>query len=182
LNRYKPKKILTGCPHCFNTLKNEYPAFGAQYDVVHHTTFLSDLIKEGKLKPVKGETGEVTFHDSCYLGRWNDVYDDPREILKAIPELNVKEMPRNKNKGLCCGAGGARMFMEETIGKRINVERTEEALGTLGCGGSSTPAGAKVIAAACPFCSTMLTDGLKTKEKQDVVVVKDLAEILDAST
>lgn len=184
LNRYKPKKILTGCPHCFNTLKNEYPAFGAQYDVVHHTTFLSDLIKEGKLKPVKGETGEVTFHDSCYLGRWNDVYEDPRDILRAIPELNVKEMPRNKNKGLCCGAGGARMFMEETIGKRINVERTEEALGALGCGGSSAeaPKGAKVIAAACPFCSTMLTDGLKTKEKQDVVVVKDLAEILDAST
>jgi Fe-S oxidoreductase len=181
LNRYKPKKILTGCPHCFNTLKNEYPAFGAQYDVVHHTTFLSDLIRDGKLKPVKGETGEVTFHDSCYLGRWNDVYDDPREILRAIPELNLKEMPRNKNKGLCCGAGGARMFMEETIGKRINVERTEEALATLGANGES---GAKVktIAAACPFCSTMLTDGLKTKEQQDIVVVKDLAEILDAST
>ena len=172
LNRYKPKKILTGCPHCFNTLKNEYPAFGAQYDVVHHTTFLSDLIKEGKLKPKKTETGEITFHDSCYLGRWNNVYDDPREILAAIPELNVKEMPRAKNKGLCCGAGGARMFMEETIGKRINVERTEEALGT----------GAKVIAAACPFCSTMLTDGVKSKEKQDSVSVKDVAEILDHAT
>jgi Fe-S oxidoreductase len=172
LNRYKPRKILTGCPHCFNTLKNEYPAFGAQYDVVHHTTFLSDLIKEGKLKPGKTATGEVTFHDSCYLGRWNDVYEDPRDILKAIPELNVKEMPRTKNKGLCCGAGGARMFMEETIGKRVNVERTEEALAT----------GAKVIAAACPFCSTMLTDGVKSKEKQDQVVVKDLAEILDEAT
>lgn len=172
LNKYKPKKILTGCPHCFNTLKNEYPAFGAQYDVVHHTTFLSDLIKEGKLKPQKTEAGEITFHDSCYLGRWNDVYSDPREILAAIPELNVKEMPRNKNKGLCCGAGGARMFMEETIGKRINVERTEEALAT----------GAKVIAAACPFCSTMLTDGVKSKEKQDQVFVKDVAEILDHAT
>jgi Fe-S oxidoreductase len=172
LNRYKPRKILTGCPHCFNTLKNEYPAFGAQYDVVHHTTFLADLIREGKLKPQKTATGEVTFHDSCYLGRWNDVYDDPRDILNAIPELNVTEMPRTKNKGLCCGAGGARMFMEETIGKRINVERTEEALAT----------GAKVIAAACPFCSTMLTDGVKAKEKQETVVVKDIAEILDAAT
>jgi Fe-S oxidoreductase len=172
LNRYKPKKILTGCPHCFNTLKNEYPAFGAQYDVVHHTTFLSDLIKEGKLKPQKTESGEIIFHDSCYLGRWNNVYDDPRKILAAIPELNVKEMPRNKNKGLCCGAGGARMFMEEKIGKRINVERTEEALAT----------GAKVIAAACPFCSTMLTDGVKSKEQQDNVLVKDVAEILDAAT
>lgn len=173
LNRYKPKKILTGCPHCFNTLKNEYPAFGAQYDVVHHTTFLADLIKDGKLKPKKNaDTGEVTFHDSCYLGRWNDVYGDPRDILAAVPELNVVEMKRTKNKGLCCGAGGARMFMEETIGKRINVERTEEALGT----------GAKTIAAACPFCSTMLTDGVKSKEKQDTVHVKDVAEILDAST
>jgi Fe-S oxidoreductase len=172
LNRYKPRKILTGCPHCFNTLKNEYPAFGAQYDVVHHTTFLSDLIKAGKLKPQKTANGQVTFHDSCYLGRWNDVYDDPRDILKAIPELNVQEMPRARNKGLCCGAGGARMFMEETIGKRINVERTEEAIGT----------GAKVIAAACPFCSTMLTDGVKSKEQQDNVVVKDLAEILDEAT
>lgn len=184
LNKYKPKKILTGCPHCFNTLKNEYPQFGAQYDVVHHTTFLADLITEGKLKPVKSETGEVTFHDSCYLGRWNNVYDDPREILKAIPELNLKEMPRTKNKGLCCGAGGARMFMEETIGKRINVERTEEAIATLGCG-SAAPAsgsGQKVIAAGCPFCSTMLTDGVKSKEKQDQVVVKDVAEILDAAT
>lgn len=172
LNRYKPRKILTGCPHCFNILRNEYPQFGAQYDVVHHTTFLADLIREGKLKPKKNAvTGEVTFHDSCYLGRWNDVYDDPREILAAVPELNVREMARSKNKGLCCGAGGARMFMEETIGKRINVERTEEALGT----------GAKVIAAACPFCSTMLTDGVKSKEKQDSVQVKDVAEILDAS-
>lgn len=172
LNRYKPKKILTGCPHCFNTLKNEYPAFGAQYDVVHHTTFLADLIKEGKLKPHKGTMGEITFHDSCYLGRWNDVYQDPRDILNAIPELNLKEMPRAKNKGLCCGAGGARMFMEENIGKRINVERTEEALAT----------GAKVIAAACPFCSTMLTDGVKSKEKQDQIQVKDVAEILDHAT
>ena len=178
LNRYKPRKILTGCPHCFNTLKNEYPAFGAQYDVVHHTTFLADLIRDGKLKPKKNETtGEVTFHDSCYLGRWNDVYSDPREILAAVPELNVVEMKRSKNKGLCCGAGGARMFMEETIGKRINVERTEEAIGTLGTG-----TGTKTIAAACPFCSTMLTDGVKSKEKQDSVQVKDVAEILDAST
>ncbi len=187
LNRYKPRKILTGCPHCFNTLKNEYPAFGAQYDVVHHTTFLSDLIKAGKLKPQKnGETGEVTFHDSCYLGRWNDVYSDPRDILAAVPELNVVEMKRTKNKGLCCGAGGARMFMEETEGKRINVERTEEAIGTLEAAsvasGAKGAKAAKVIAAACPFCSTMLTDGVKSKEKQETVLVRDVAEILDAAT
>jgi Fe-S oxidoreductase len=180
LNKYKPRKILTGCPHCFNILKNEYPAFGAQYDVVHHTTFLADLIRDGKLKPHKSAAGEITFHDSCYLGRWNKVYEDPREILKAIPELNLKEMPRSKNKGLCCGAGGARMFMEETIGKRINVERTEEALATLG--GGEAAASGKVIASACPFCSTMLTDGVKAKEKQDSVHVKDVAEILDEAT
>ncbi len=171
LNKYKPRKILTGCPHCFNTLKNEYPAFGAQYDVVHHTTFLSELIEQGKLKPAVGADKEVTFHDSCYLGRWNDVYQSPRDILKAIPELNVTEMPRNKNKGLCCGAGGARMFMEEKIGTRININRTEEALAT----------GAKTIAAACPFCSTMLTDGVKAKEQQANVQVKDVAEILAES-
>lgn len=172
LNKYKPRKILTGCPHCFNTLKNEYPQFGAQYDVVHHTTFLADLITAGKLKPQKTDTGEVTFHDSCYLGRWNDIYDDPRKILEAVPELRLTEMKKNKNKGLCCGAGGARMFMEETIGKRINIERTEQALAT----------GAKVIASGCPFCSTMLTDGVKSKEAQDSVQVKDVAEILDAAT
>lgn len=206
LNRYKPKKILTGCPHCFNTLKNEYPAFGAQYDVVHHTTFLADLIRDGKLNPGIGAGGEVTFHDSCYLGRWNDVYSDPRAVLAAIPELNVKEMPRTKNKGLCCGAGGARMFMEETIGKRINVERTEEALATLnggggggcgsggggGCGSGgcgteapvvlAAPVKEKIIAAACPFCSTMLTDGVKAKDAQATVLVKDIAEILDEAT
>ncbi|MCO5142734.1 MAG: heterodisulfide reductase-related iron-sulfur binding cluster [Oligoflexia bacterium] len=171
LNKYKPRKILTGCPHCFNTLKNEYPQFGAQYEVVHHTTFLADLLREGKLKPHKNFQQEVTFHDSCYLGRWNDIYSDPRAVLEAIPELKVTEMPRNKNKGLCCGAGGARMFMEETIGKRINIERTEEAIGT----------NAKVIASGCPFCSTMLTDGVKAKEKQDTVTVKDIAEILEES-
>jgi Fe-S oxidoreductase len=171
LNKYKPRKILTGCPHCFNTLKNEYPAFGAQYDVVHHTTFLTELLNEGKLKPTAGAAQDVTFHDSCYLGRWNGVYESPRDLLKAIPELKVTEMPRTKNKGLCCGAGGARMFMEEKIGARINITRTEEALAT----------GVKTIAAACPFCSTMLTDGVKAKEQQANVQVKDVAELLAES-
>ena len=172
LNRYKPKKILAACPHCFNTLKNEYRQFGAQYDVVHHTTFLAELIREGKLKPSKAANGEVVFHDSRYLGRWNDVYDDPRDILRAIPELKLTEMPRSKNKGLCCGAGGAQMFKEEEKGTvRINIERSNEALET----------GANVIAAACPFCNTMLTDGVKNKEKEDEVLVLDIAEMVAAS-
>jgi Fe-S oxidoreductase len=171
LNRYKPRKILTGCPHCFNTLKNEYPEFGAKYDVVHHTTFLADLIKDGKLNP-KAQAGQsMTYHDSCYLGRWNDVYQDPREVLKAAG-IDLKEMTRSQNKGLCCGAGGARMFMEEKIGKRVNIERTEEALAT----------GATTIASACPFCSTMLTDGVKSKDKQAEVIIKDVAEILEEAT
>ena len=169
LNKYKPRKILANCPHCFNTLKNEYPQFGARYDVVHHSTFLLDLVRSGKLKP-KTQSEEITYHDSCYIGRWNGNYENPRELLQSIPGLHLTEMPRSRNKGLCCGAGGARMFMEEKIGKRINIERTEEALAT----------NAKTVATACPFCTTMITDGVKAKEAP--VQVKDLAEILDAAT
>jgi Fe-S oxidoreductase len=171
LNGYQVKKIVTTCPHCFNTLKNEYPQFGGNYEVVHHTDFLLHLIKEGKLKITKGETAKLTFHDSCYLGRYNDIYDQPRSILETIPGLNTIEMKRSKSKGFCCGAGGGRMWMEETAGKRVNIERTEEAL-------ALKP---DVIGTACPFCMTMLEDGLKDKEAADAVKVKDLAEILLAS-
>jgi Fe-S oxidoreductase len=170
-NNYKVKKIVTTCPHCFNTLKNEYPQFGGNYEVVHHTDFLNHLIKEGKLKVKKREAVKVTYHDSCYLGRYNDIYNQPREILNAIPGVQTTEMKRSKSKGFCCGAGGGRMWMEETVGKRINVERTEEAL-------ALKP---DLIGTACPFCMTMLEDGVKEKEAGESVKVKDLAEILLAS-
>ena len=168
LNGYNVKKIVTTCPHCFNTLKNEYPQFGGTYDVVHHTDFLINLINKGKLKVTKEEKAKLTFHDSCYLGRYNDIYDQPRKILNAIRGVNTVEMKRSKSKGFCCGAGGGRMWMEETEGKRVNVERIEEAL-------AIKP---DVIGTACPFCLTMLEDGVKDKEATEKVKVKDIAEIL----
>jgi Fe-S oxidoreductase len=168
LNNYNVKKIVTTCPHCFNMLKNEYPQFGGDYGVVHHTDFLVNLINEGKLKVTKEEAVTVTFHDSCYLGRYNDMYEQPREILNAIPGMKTVEMKRTKSKGLCCGAGGGRMWMEEHEGKRINVERTEEAI-------ALKP---NVIGTACPFCMTMLEDGVKDKEATESVKVKDVAEML----
>jgi Fe-S oxidoreductase len=171
LNGYHVKKIVTTCPHCFNTLKNEYPQFGGNYEVVHHTEFLLHLIKEGKLKITKGEAAKLTFHDSCYLGRYNDIYDQPRKIFETIPDLQTAEMKRSKSKGFCCGAGGGRMWMEESADKRVNVKRTEEAL-------ALKP---DIIGTACPFCMTMLEDGLKEKEATDVVKVRDLAEIVLAS-
>jgi Fe-S oxidoreductase len=171
LNNYNVKKIVATCPHCFNMLKNEYPQFGGNYEVVHHTDFLVKLINEGKLKVTKEEAAIVTFHDSCYLGRYNDIYDQPREILDAIPGVNTVEMKRTKSRGLCCGAGGGRMWMEEHEGKRINIERTEEAL-------TLKP---NVIGTACPFCMTMLEDGVKDKEATETVKVKDIAEMLLAA-
>ncbi len=167
LNRYKVSRILTTCPHCYNTLKNEYPQFGGNYEVIHHTDFLQDLIRTGKLNLEKRTLEGVTFHDSCYLGRYNGIYDAPRNLLKDTG-IEVMEMSRNRDRGFCCGAGGARMFMEETKGKRVNIERTEEAL-------ALNP---KVITAACPFCMTMLTDGVKAKNADDKVQVKDVAEII----
>jgi len=166
------KKIITTCPHCFNSLLNEYPDFGGKYEVVHHTTYLSELIDAKKLIPKNRVNEKVAFHDSCYLGRYNDVYDAPRKVLEAVPGVELTEVPYwNKNRGLCCGAGGAQMFMEEHGEKRVNVKRTLQLLDT----------GAKTIASGCPFCMTMLTDGLKSQEKEDSIKQKDVAEILAES-
>jgi heterodisulfide reductase subunit D len=171
LNGYGIKKIVTACPHCFNTLKNEYPELGGNYEVVHHTTLLQELINEGKIKMTEGGSfkgKKITYHDSCYLGRANNIYEAPREVLKAL-DTDLVEMKRSRTTGLCCGAGGAQMFKEPEKGnKDINIARTEDALAT----------GATTVAVACPFCMTMLTDGMKNKEKEAEVKVKDLAELI----
>lgn len=174
LNNYGIKKVVTTCPHCFNILKNEYPELGGHYEVIHHSTFLQQLLDEGKVK-VKEDVAfkgkRITYHDSCYLGRANNIYEAPRRVLEAL-DSELVEMKRCRSNGLCCGAGGAQMFKEEEKGStRINWERTNEAIET----------GAAVIAAACPFCNTMLTDGVKTKEKEDTVQVMDIAELVAAS-
>jgi Fe-S oxidoreductase len=167
LNKYRFKKIVATCPHCFNTIKNEFPQFGGSYEVVHHTVFLEELIRSGKLKVDKEARRKITFHDSCYIGRYNGIYDAPRSILQSSGGSLV-EMRRSRDRGFCCGAGGARMFMEEKIGKRVNIERTEEAL-------SLKP---EAIATSCPFCMTMISDGVKAKDAEDAVQVRDVAEIL----
>ena len=170
LNAYDIKKIVTGCPHCFNTIKNEYPELGGNYEVIHHTQLIQGLIDEGKLKASNGEFfkgKKITYHDPCYLGRANGVYEAPREILQQL-DADLVEMKRCKTNGLCCGAGGAQMFKEPEKGdKDINIERVEEAL-------SLNP---NIIAAGCPFCMTMLCDGVKHFEKENEVQVLDLAEI-----
>ena len=176
LDGYGVKKIVTACPHCFNTLKNEYPALGGNYEVIHHATFLQQLIDAGKVKVQGGSEfnigvptrRKITYHDSCYLGRANDIYEAPRSVLEAL-DADLVEMKRCKTKGLCCGAGGGQMFKEPEKGKKdINVERIEDALAT----------GATTIAVACPFCMVMMSDGVKNKEKEDSVKVYDLAELL----
>ncbi len=171
LNGYNIKKIVTACPHCFNTLKNEYPELGGNYDVIHHATFLQQLINEGKVG-LKGGGAfrgkKITYHDSCYLGRANNIYEAPREVLAAL-DADLIEMKRCRTKGFCCGAGGAQMFKEAEPGKKeVNIARTEEALAT----------GAQTIAVACPFCMTMMSDGVKNKEKEKEVQVRDLAELI----
>ena len=174
LNTYKPKKILSTCPHCFNTLANEYPDFGARFEVVHHTDFLMGLIAEGKLKPTKGVRAKVAYHDSCYLGRYNGVYEPPREVLKRIPGVELVEAEWSREKGLCCGAGGAQMWMEEQhSAERVNKRRTLQLVNT----------GASVIASGCPFCQTMLTDGIKDMEDslKSPVEQLDVAELLERS-
>ena len=175
LNQYKPKKILAPCPHCFNMLKNEYPAFGAKFDVAHHSTYFFDLLKQGRIRPNGASFGGALYHDSCYLGRWNGIYEAPRELLCSMNRgAKPVEAVRAKNKGFCCGAGGAGMFMEDASEKRINTERTDEIL-RVGKGNR-----VQTVASACPFCITMLTDGLKA-ENSDMEVL-DLAEIVDKAT
>jgi len=170
LDGYEVKKIVTACPHCFNTLKNEYPSLGGNYEVVHHTQFINGLLKEGRLTIEGGsfKGKKITFHDPCYLGRGNDVYEAPRDLIQKL-DGELVEMKRCRSKGLCCGAGGAQMFKEPEKGnKDINIERTEEALET-------SP---NIIATGCPFCNTMLTDGIKNKDKEAEVEVLDIAELI----
>jgi len=170
LNMYEVKDIVTACPHCFNTLKNEYPALGGEYNVIHHTQYLNNLLKEGRLSIEGGafKGKKVTYHDSCYLGRVNGIYEAPRELISAL-DIELVEMKRCKTNGLCCGAGGAQMFKEDEPGdKRINIERAEEIIST----------GAEVVAANCPFCITMLSDGMKAKDKQDDIMIHDLSELI----
>jgi heterodisulfide reductase subunit D len=170
LNGYEVKKIVTACPHCFNTLKNEYPALGGNYDVVHHTQLLQGLINDGKLTVEGGsfKGKKITFHDPCYLGRGNGVYEAPREIIQKL-DSELVEMKRCKQKGFCCGAGGAQMWKEAEPGnKEVNIERTEEAL-------SLNP---NIIATGCPFCNTMMTDGVKNFNKEGSVQVIDVAELI----
>lgn len=168
LNSYNVKKIVCTCPHCFNTLKNEYPDLGGQYELIHYSEFLKKLIEEGKIIIKDTESVSVTYHDSCYLGRANDIYEAPRDLIQKL-HFEINEMTRSRKNGLCCGAGGAQMFKEEEHGtKRINSERVSEVLST----------GANIVIANCPFCITMLQDGLKEQNKQDEVMVFDLAELL----
>lgn len=170
LNGYGIKKIVTACPHCFNTLKNEYPGLGGEYEVMHHSQFLQQMLDSGKLKVQGGafKGKKITYHDPCYLGRANDVYEAPREVIEKL-DVEIAEMRRSRAKGFCCGAGGAQMFKEAEKGtKEVNIERAEEAL-------ELNP---DVIAVGCPFCNTMMTDGVKLKEKQDQVKVLDIAEMI----
>ncbi|WP_343671714.1 (Fe-S)-binding protein [Chitinophaga sp.] len=171
LNNYDVKKIVTTCPHCFNTLKNEYPELGGNYEVLHHSSYLQQLIDDGKIRLKEGgafKGQKITYHDSCYLGRANEIYEAPRKVLEVL-DAELVEMKRCRSNGLCCGAGGAQMFKEEEKGNtRINFERGREAVET----------GAAVIAANCPFCMTMLTDGVKEQGKEDSVKVLDIAELI----
>ncbi|MFZ4786015.1 MAG: (Fe-S)-binding protein [Flavobacteriales bacterium] len=171
LNGYEVKKIVTGCPHCFNTLKNEYPELGGNFEVVHHTELINSLMREGRIKVKDGgdfKGKRITFHDPCYLGRGNNVYEAPRELLTKL-DSELVEMKRSRANGLCCGAGGAQMFKEAEPGnKEVNVERTEDAL----------EVAPNVIATGCPFCNTMMTDGVKHFEKEAEIVVQDIAELI----
>jgi len=173
LNSYNIKKIVTTCPHCFNTIKNEYPSLGGSYDVIHHTQLLDQLIKDGRIKVEKDlyKGKKITFHDPCYLGRANKEYTAPRSLINSV-KADLKEMKSCKEKALCCGAGGAQMFKESEKGNQeINIKRTKQAINT----------NAKIIAAGCPFCNTMLSDGIKSESENMDVKVMDISEIIDDS-
>jgi len=170
LNGYGIKKVVTACPHCFNTIKNEYPGLGGDYEVLHHTQFLKQLVEEGRITLEGGlyKGKRITYHDPCYLGRANNVYEAPRTLIKKL-DAELVEMKNCKKRGLCCGAGGAQMFKEPEKGdKDVNVERTEQALETA----------PEIIAAACPFCNTMMTDGVKSKDKEASIAIMDIAELI----
>lgn len=169
LNDFGVKKIVTACPHCLNSLKNEYPAFGGKYEVLHHSQLIDDLVTSGRVKLDQEVMKKAVYHDPCYLGRWNGEYEAPRRTLAAMKHLSLVEMERNKKTSMCCGAGGGQMWMEEKVGKRVNIERTEQALAT----------GAEVIAVACPFCMTMIEDGVKAKSADETVKVMDIAELVE---
>jgi len=168
LNRYRVKKIVTYCPHCYHTLNNEYPQFGGHFEVMHYSVYLNELLQQGRIKVKRSLEGRVTFHDPCYLGRVNGIYNAPREILKSIPALESREMNRSREKSFCCGAGGGRMWMHEHLGERINNLRTKEVI----------EAGVDFVATSCPYCLTMVEDGIKGQEMDDRIKVLDLAEIL----
>jgi Fe-S oxidoreductase len=165
----KHRTILTACPHCFNTLGNEYPQLGGDYEVVHHTVFIDKLLADEKITLPEGlDERKLTYHDPCYIGRYNGVYDEPRRVLTVLNNNGITEMSRNRNKSFCCGGGGGRAWMEEKIGKRVNQTRMQEALNT----------GAEVMAAACPFCITMFDDGIKGLEAEEKMQIEDIAEIV----
>jgi Fe-S oxidoreductase len=168
MNGYGVKKIICTCPHGYNTLKKDYPHFGGNYEVYHHTEIIANLIAAGKISLKKPVDGMFTYHDSCFLGRYNNIYDQPRKILAAIPGMKLAEMDRKLDKSFCCGAGGARMWMEEHDGERINNMRTDQAIAV----------NATNIAVACPFCLTMLTDGIKAREKEEKMASLDIAEVV----
>jgi Fe-S oxidoreductase len=171
MNELKVTKLVTACPHCFNTIKNEYPQLGGNYEVLHHTEFIDYLIKAGRLKLGTAVEQTITYHDPCYIGRYNDIYDAPRAILEAIPGVTVVEMARTRDNALCCGAGGGRMWLEERNGRRMNQNRIGDVEAT----------GAGTLAAACPFCTSMFTDGIKGKGREADIKLLDLAELVEAS-
>jgi Fe-S oxidoreductase len=167
-NRYGVKKVVTACPHCFNTIKNEYPQFGGSFEVYHHSQLILELLGQGKLTLARSLDKQITYHDSCYLGRYNDLYQAPRGVLSSVTGAAPAEMANRMSEAFCCGAGGGRMWMEEHIGRRINQIRTEQAVET----------GAELVASACPFCIQMFEDGIKALEKEGSLRVADLAELV----
>jgi len=171
LKGYNVRKIVTACPHCFNTLKNEYPQFGGNFKVIHHTEFIADLLKEGKLRIIKGSGGVVVYHDPCYLGRYNDIYQPPRQVLNSVPDITLVEVERNRERSFCCGGGGGRMWLEESVGRRISELRIEQVIETK----------AQIVATACPFCLQMFDDAIKAKEAEEWLKVTDIAELVAES-